>query len=194
MPDYIPATTTSELIPIGDLSLDQRASKRAEIDRNLIDFAVKKAVGVASDLVVRDTLPFTDLGLAGGTTAEEWLITSAGVVGTLLAYVSAKQLSTTQAVAFWGVGSPMASPGVSALKFFFGSSQAQVRAYFQLEQLFSRLESQGYFGTGLYYGPQEYITIDVMPISAFAASTEKLTLLARTVDPFGQTISAKNAT
>jgi hypothetical protein len=193
MPDTVPATTTSELIPIGDLSLQERASIRSIVDSNLVDIAIRRSISNdPGNLVVRDILPYTDLGLTGSSNAEEWLITSAATAGTLLNYINARQLTTTQAAAFFGVGSPMASPQVSALKFYYGSANAQVKAYFQLEQLFSRLESQGYFGAPLYYGPQEFLTVQVMPISSFAASTERLTLIGRIVDLFGQTISAHN--
>lgn len=194
MADRIPLTTTSYVIPIGDLSLDSRGNVRDTVDAGLVQFALdRKITTEASALVVRDVLPFTDLGLAGQTNSEDWLIVGAATAGTLLNYLAAKQLTTTQAIAFYGVGSPMASPGVSGLKFLFGNSGAQVKAYYHLQQLFMRLEYAGYFGSPLYYGPQEYVQIQVMPITSFAQNTEYLTLFAREVEQFGFTISAKNA-
>ena len=194
MADLIPAATTSVLIPIGDLSLADRATMRAEVDANLVEFAIQKRITTdPKELVVRDTEPFTDLGLTGSSNGEDWLIPGAATAGTLLQYFN-RTLSQTQAIAFYGAGSPMAAPQVSALKFFFGSTQAQTRAYYNLEKLWLRLETDGYFGTPLFWGPQEVVTVSVMPISNFAAGTERLILHARTVEQFGQTISAKNAT
>lgn len=194
MPDLTPLTTKSELIPIGDLSLAERAEMRSIIDENLVNIALeRKIANAAKALVVRDMLPFTDMGLTGQSSSEDWLITGAATAGTPLNYINAKQLTTTQAAAFFGVGSPMASPQVSALKFYYGSALAQVKGFYQLQKLFVRLESDGYFGAPLYYAPQEYLSVQVIPISSFAANTEYLTLHGRMVDLFGQTISAENA-
>jgi hypothetical protein len=186
-------STLSELIPIGDLSMDQRDTVRKSVDIALVKTAISKAVSNnPAGLVVRDLLPFTDLGLTGNTSAESWLITNAATAGTLLNYINAKQLSTTQCAGFWGVAGGVAPSNVSAVKFFFGAANAQIKAFVQIQQLLSRLEPEGLFSTPIIYVAQDTLSVQVMPTTSFAANTEQLILLSRMCDQFGQTISAHN--
>lgn len=186
-------TTLSEIVPLGDLSAEERRYIRQTVDVNLVKLAILKAISNdPSGLVLRDLLPYTDLGLTGATNGNEWLITSAATAGTLLQYFS-YQLSTTQCFAFWGVSlSPDSVSNISTLRFLFGPGGAQVKAYFQLEQLYNRLEPQGYFSSPLYYVAQDTVICQVGPLTSFAASSERLPLLARVVDQFGNVISAHN--
>lgn len=183
-------TNPSKLQPIGDLSLAQRSDIRGNVDQQLTDlFLSSGVVNSDNEIVLRDMLPYTDMGLTGGTNGETWLITAAGTAGTAISYINAKQLTTTQCAAFYGVASYMATPNISRVSFLLGSGSATTRFVVQLEPLFSRLEVAGYLATPMSYKPNQYITVSVMPFRSFAANSEYLTLLGRMADQIGQTIS-----
>jgi hypothetical protein len=193
--DRTPQSTLSELIPIGDLDIPTRQRMRSDVDVALVATALEKKVSnQPSGIVVRDTLPTTDMALTGGASAtgDQWIVAAAGVAGTAQNYINALQLTATQCCGFWGVAQAVAVSNVGRLTFFLGPAQGQTKGIFQLEQLISRLESEGYFSTPLIYVAQDIITVAVKPFNAFAANTERLVLLSRMADQFGTTISAHN--
>lgn len=180
----------SKSIPIGDLALAERRGIRDNTDAQLLDlFLASGVVTAENEAVLRDALPTTDFALTGGTSANWWLITALGTAGTEQNYISALQLTTTQAAGFYGVASPMAAPNIGRIRFALGPSLTTIRGVFQLEAAWSRLEPAAYWSTPILYKPQQVITVAVTPFRSFAANSEQLTIYARMIDPLGTTVS-----
>lgn len=180
----------SYIVPVGDLSLAERNQIRMNARQQALNLFMEARIATdENQAVVRDGLPFTDFGLTGGTSGNEWLITGAGTAGTEINYINALQLTTTQTCSFYGIGSPMATPNIGRVRFFLGPASATVRQVVQLEKLYSRLEQVGYLGTPVSYNPQAVITVGATPFNAFAANTERLTLLVVVCDKIGTTVS-----
>lgn len=179
-------SSKSYLLPIGDLTLQERQEIRANVnmvlDANASRLAIRDRL---EDLIIRDTLPNTDLGLAA---QEDWLIAGAGVVATELQYISAA-LAQDRVIAFFGVGSETAAASISRIRLTLGAASTTVRGLFQLEALNTRLEPAGYFSSPIVFTKQETARIMVMPRLAFAANSERLTLFARTIEPIGAVVS-----
>jgi hypothetical protein len=180
--------TRSYLIAAGDLSLDDRKSLRSNSDEVLKAAATRLAIrDRLEDLIIRDTLPNADLALA---TSDDWLVAGAGVAGTELQYIGTT-LAVDRCVAFYGVGSESVPQQISRVRLTLGAASAQIRGVFQLEQLNSRLEPLGYFSESIVFTRQEFVRIMVMPrTGGFAANTQRLHFLARTIEPIGSTVSA----
>lgn len=191
--DLVRRATKSYLIAVGDLSLDDRKAMRVNADQKLVVAAAKLAIrDMPEDLIIRDTLPNTDLTLAPAAPAatDEWLVAGAGVAGTDLQYVGAA-LAVDRCVVFYGVGSETAPQQISRVRLTLGAASAQIRGVFQIEQLNSRLETLGYFSEGVLFTRQEFVRIMVMPrTGGFAANSQRLHFLARTIEPIGAVVSA----
>ena len=178
--------TSSYLIPVGDLSLEDRQALRRDADRKLIMNALDARIkSDDKDLLIRDTLPNTDLGLAA---QEDWLIAGAGILATELQYLSAA-VANNRVIGFFGVSVESAPASISRLRLTLGAASAQTRGSYQLEQLYSRLEPAGYFSELVQFVQIEVCRIMVMPRLAFVANSERLAFMARTVEPIGGVIS-----
>lgn len=179
--------TKSYLIPLSDLTLSDRQDIRINVQAVLESNAQRLAIrDRIEDLVIRDTLPNTDLGLAA---QEDWLVAGAGVLATELQYISAA-IAQDRCIAFYGVGYESAAQSISRIRFTLGAASTTVRGVFQLEQMFDRLEPAGYFSSPIVYTRQETARIMVMPRIAFGANTERVHLLGRTIEPIGAVVSA----
>jgi hypothetical protein len=192
------AFTKSYLIPVGDLTLEDRRSLRADVDEKLRASALSLAIQPDdSSLLIRDTLPNTDFGVGiggpgvGAGTAEDWLDQIAGVAGTEHQYFVAV-LANDRCVGFWGVAAESAPPSISRIRLTLGAASAQTRGVFQLEPLYSRLEAAGLFSEAVIFKKQETVRVMVMPRLAYAILTERLVLLARTIEPIGAVVSASS--
>ena len=192
MPD-VPNATKSYLIPIGDLTLADRAEIRANVQKllesNALNLAIRPSIG---DMIIRDTLPFTDLaipGVGGVVPEESWLIPGPGIVGTELQYFS-NAIAQSRIVSFFGVGVESAAASISVIRLTLGPASRTSRAVFQLDPLYSRLEPAGYFSSPVVFTRTETCRTMVMPRIAFAVNTERLHLLARTIEPIGDIVSA----
>lgn len=191
----MPKGTKSYLIPVGDMTLTDRKNTRINCDDILMERAI--ALGIQTDpekLVIRNALPNTDLGVgiggpaAGAGTAEDWLIQAAGVLGVELQYF-ASLLAIDRVMAFYGISVEAAPPSISRVRLTLGAASPQVRGVFQLEELYSRLETAGYFSEAVVFIRNDTIRCMVMPRLAFAVLTERLTLMARIVETIGQVVS-----
>lgn len=186
------AATKSYIIPIGDLSLDDRKGMRANVDEKLIVIAgMLKIRPSEDDLVIRDTLPNFDLGLTDVAAAvtDSWLVPGAGVVGTPLQYF-APVIAQDHALAVFGFETENATPSISRVALTQGPASAQSRGVYQVESLYTRLEPVGYLSEAIPFNRGEVFRTMVVPRLAFAVFTERFHLLARTVEPIGFIISA----
>ena len=195
------AFTKSYLIPVGDLTLESRRDMRASVDECLRVAALGVAIQPDdSTLLVRDTLPNTDLGVglgapaAGAGTAEDWLIQAAvllAAVGVEIPYFTSI-IANDRCIAFWGVSVEAAPASISRVRLTLGATSTQTKGVFQLEQLYGRLETVGYFSEAIIFKRVETCRVMVMPRLAFAALSERLGLLARTIEPIGAVVSASS--
>ena len=189
--------TYSYLIPKGDLSLSDRAGMRAEADHDLVQKAVDLSIKTdPNDLLVRDTLPYTDLNMSDASAAhdESWILANAGVVGTdAVMFVNA--IPQNKVVSFWGVSVEGPVNAVSRIKLGIGTGSAlsTTLAIFQLEELYSALEPVGYFSQGIMFVQLDNAMGLVMPRIAFPAYQQRLALLARTCEPIMTLISRPSA-
>ncbi len=180
--------TKSYLLAIGDLSMPDRQAIRGNCDQLLLRAAEKLAIRANDDdLIIRDCLPGTDLGLVANQ--DDWLVAGAGVQATELQYIGS-QLSVDKCVAFFGVSFESAPNDISRLRLTLGAASGQIRGVYQVEQLNSRLEPVGYFSEPVVFIRQEYVRILVMPRVAFVANSQRVALLSRTIEPIGATVSA----
>ena len=170
----------SYLIPISDMTLDDRKATRVIVDTNLAETAVEREKIKAryEDLVIRDIEPVADLGMAA---TDDWLIAGLGVAATELVYVNAA-LAVNRCASFYGVSYESPAQSLSRIRFSLTATGAN-RGRFRLEQLYSRLEPAAYFSDQPMFVPNDTITVSVMPRIAFAANTERVTLLGRVIEP-----------
>lgn len=179
--------TRSYFIPVGDLSLDDRKALRANADDVLKNSAVRLGIRDRyDDLIIRDTLPNTDLSLAA---QDDWLIAGAGILATELQYTSFA-IPIDRCIAFYGVNYETVPASISRVRMTLGAASGQIRGVFQIEKMNSRLETVGYFSETILFTRQEVCRIMVMPRLAFAANSQRLGFEARTIEPIGQTVSA----
>lgn len=178
-------TIGSYLIAVGDLSLDERRRMRHDVDQGLLDNAISLRIRDSeNDLIIRDALPNTDLGLAA---TEDWLIAGVGVAGTELQYFN-PTLAITRVLAFFGVSVEAAPAAISRVRLTQGATSTTVKGVYQLEQLYSRLEPTGYFSEAVYFPLNQVVRVMVMPRIAFAANTQRLAFLARIIEPTGDVV------
>lgn len=194
------AATTSYLIPVGDLTLDERRALRNDVDRQLAAVAGPGGQVIVTDprnLLIRDCLPNTDFGVGiggpavGAGTAEDWLEQIAGVVGAEHQYFAAV-LPVDRCVGFYGISVETAAAPVSRVRLTLGAASAQIRGVYQLEKLYTRLETAGYYSEAVIFTRNETVRVMVMPRIAYAALGNRLELLARTAEPIGGVVSAKS--
>lgn len=178
--------TKSYSIPISDLTLAERQNVRAAVDANLLTAALKTAIrDDPSQLIIRDALPNLDLGLAA---TDDWLIAGVGVAGTELQYIS-QLIAQTQAIGVYGVSIEQANPAISRIRLSLGPASNTTLAQYQIEDTYPRLEPVAYFSEPTVFPKNVTARIMVMPRTAFAANTQRLQLLARTIEPLGDVIS-----
>lgn len=181
----------SFLIPWAEDDKQMHDRQRKAADQSLLKTAIEQTIRQnPSDLQVRDTLPGTDLSINNGGSSpaylEKWIIPSALVAGTEVNYVNLS-LPNNKAVAFYAVGSPMASPSITRIRFL--QNTAAVTGVFQTELMNLMEQPFAYLNTFQLFIPQQQATIAVLPWQAQNANTEQLTFAARTIEPVGTVIT-----
>jgi len=194
------APTTSYLIPVGDLTLDQRLTLRNNVDDLLEQQCGPGGLSIVTDprnLLIRDSLPNTDFGVGiggpavGAGTDESWLEQIAGVAGVEHQYFVAV-LPVDRCIGFYGISVESAPAPVSRVRLTLGAASAQIRGVYQLEKLYTRLETAGYFSEAVIFTRNETVRVMVMCRLAYAALVNRLELMARTAEPIGGVVSAKS--
>lgn len=194
------ALTKSYLVPLSDLSLEDRRAMREDADLNILGAALDlKFKSSGQDLVIRDILPTTDLVVGSGLiatpatpAAEDWILPAAGVVGTESQWFSAL-LGVDRAMGFYGISVEATPTPISRLRLTLGANSTTVRGVFQLDQLNSRLETIGYFSETVVFVRNDTIRAMVMPRIAYAALSQRVALMGRIVEPIQNTVSAPSA-
>jgi len=196
MPAGISANTTkSYLVPIGDLSLGDRQKMRAHCDDVIVDLALTRAIKPAPEqLIVRDCLPNTDMGVAapGGAALaaqESWLVPALAAVAAETQFFSIV-VPVDRIIGFFGCAPETVPYVFSRLRITLGVTSQQARGVFQLEQLNARLEPVGYFSETVAFANSEVIRTMLMARAAAALNTQVFPLYARTCEAIGATVSA----
>jgi len=170
----------SYIIPFSELDLADIASIKMQVIDALMSVATKMT-GLSSDqLVVRNILPATDLGLAN----EHWE-TPTLTANTWTNYFT-KQLDEQQFIVFYGVSNLSPDPKVTALRFKVGSGTGtKTLDVVQLEELYTNTErTDGFFKRPIIYKERQYVNVDVY---SKADGVEPLVLRGFVIEPAGRT-------
>lgn len=186
----------SGAIPIGELSLNQRAGMRTDAVNQLAERAttVKRIVGNRKELVIRQILPNTDLGVlaaGGGAAGNRWLVDVALAAADPAARVAWINIALAQnrMLVIYGGAALSAIPAVAALFFQSGPGGATVRAIAQLEDCYAMLETAYYLTKAALWDPQETVFISIVPRIVAAADTDFHLLKGYIAEPVGEFIS-----
>ena len=168
------------VIPTHELDIGDVVSIKQQVIDALLRVATRMTGLDKGQLVVRNILPATDLGLP----SEHWE-TPALTANDWTNYFT-KQLDEQQFVAFYGVTNLSPDPKVTALRFKVGQGAGtKTLDVIQLEELYSNtMKTEGYFKKPILYKQRQYVNVDVY---ATAAGTEPLVLRGFVVEPAGRT-------
>lgn len=167
------------VIPASELNVEDIISIKQQVIDALFKVAMKMTGLTKDQLVVRNLLPKTDLGLTNeywetpSLTANDWT------------NYFTKQLDQQQFVVFYGVANLSPSPKATALRFKVGRGEGtKTLDVIQLEELYTNtVRSDGFFKRPIIYKERQYVNVDVY---SKAAGTEPLMLRGFAVEPAGR--------
>jgi len=169
-----------KLIPIKQLTLEDLARIKASIKEKLIREVSARLAIPREQVVVRDLLPKTDMGL----TTEVW-ITPTLAANAWTKYFD-KELPNRRFVAFYGVANNAADPIATGVYLKLGPTGATARAVWEIEELYADEIPVGVTDEIILYRGGEHIFVEVY---AKAAGTEPLVLLGMVGEPYGELVS-----
>lgn len=185
----------SGAIPIGELSLDERRRMRLDGLNQLKNRAitVKSLAGSPQELVIRDILPNTDLGIAAagaGAAANRWVVDVALAVdpAARVAWVNVA-LAVNRMLLIYGGAALSAVPAIATLFFQSGPGGATVRALAELESCYAMLETAYYLAKAALWDPQETVFISVVARATVAADVDLHVLRGAVAEPLGEFLS-----
>lgn len=167
-----------------ELSTSQLISMRDDVKAKLLAFAVKETGKNASEFVIRDVLPSTDLGF----NSEKWCNQAAHTLSTW-AVDFYKELPKTKFVAFYGAVNLSDTPYIILVKFQIGANGQTVKDIISLSRMRAEEAVKCYFEPILYKGA-ETIYVSMYTDTTIAQYGEALELLALVAEPYGEVISA----
>jgi hypothetical protein len=187
----------SGAIPIGELSLDERRRMRLDALTQLRNRAinVKSLAGSPSELVIRDILPMTDLGLApaglGVGVDNWWVVDVAAAILPTAARVNWINiaLAVNRMLVIYGGAALSANPAIATLFFQSGPGGATVKGVVQLEACYAMLEPAYYLAKACLWDPQETVFISFLPRINVAADTDRHVLRGAIAEPLGEFLS-----
>lgn len=167
-------------------------SALAAVKKNLIValFDAVRGVYNAQDLIYRDLTPqdISPDSTSGDTTAV--LNNPSALVASVWSndVFSGPTLDTNQAIGIYGYGALSAVPHIKGLRFGLGS--AKKLAQLNLDVLYTQQEDSAlYFGTPITWGPQQYLSVDLLADAAVSANAENFSLFGFVVEPAGKTVA-----
>lgn len=185
----------SGAIPIGELSLDDRRRMRLDALTQLRSRAitVKHLAGNPSELVIRDILPMTDLGLSPvgvGVADNYWVVDIAAATGAAarINWINIA-LAVNRMLVIYGGAALSASPMIATLFFQSGPGGATVKGVVQLEACYAMLEPAYYLAKACLWDPQETVFISFVPRLNAAADTDRHVLRGAIAEPLGEFLS-----
>lgn len=163
------------------LTIEEKKKIEDDVIARLIQEAVsQKVVTKEDDLVIRDIMPNTDLGL----TNEYW----AEVLATPNAWNAAiinVTLPKDKIIAFYGVKNKAAVMLSSMVRF--NLAQAKVKDIWEVEDIQTELNAEALAETPVLYNNSEVIRIDMYCMGL--AGTDELMLIGKVAEPKGKLIS-----
>ncbi len=176
----------SYLVSSEDLTSPEIKMLRDRAAQRLLDQAITEGfISSAAEAVVRDGLPNTDFGLA----QRLWAVPAAAlplVAGTQFTYVNFA-VPNNKVIAVYGLGIRDARMNVSSISFQEGAG-ATTYAVFELEQLYTRMETAGYFSMPVIYPPNKTMFIVGTPGAADALAPQ-ITLYTLVLEQLGANVS-----
>jgi len=169
-----------KLTPIKQLSLADIAAIEASIKERLLDEASRRLARPKEQLVIRDILPKTDLGL----TNEEW-VTPSLTANAWTKYFDIK-LPDTRFICFYGAANNAADPIVTAVMLKMGPAGATTRGSMELEEIYADEVPVGILDEAVLYRGGDHIYVDCW---AKKAGTEPLVLKGMVAEPYGEVVS-----
>ena len=167
------------IVPASELEVADIMAIRQKVIDSLFSVAMKMTGLSRDQLVVRNTLPSTDLGLSN----EVW-VTPSLTANSWTNYIT-NQLDDQRFVAFYGVANLDPDPITTAVRFKLGSGTGtKTLDVVQVEDLYSDSERiDGYLKRPIIYKEKQYVNIDVY---ARDSGTDRLVLKSLTVEPAGR--------
>lgn len=152
------------------------------VDQELIQRAIaKKIAQSASELVVRDILPGTDLNNRSGEvwnqflSAFNWCMNYSG------------KMPDSKIIAIFGAKNKSPNPRSTGIKFLVGAGGAKVKDIWQTEQGYTEENTAVYSKSNIFYMPDETFVIQFYGDAN--VTDERCILLGRVVEPKGEQIA-----
>jgi len=169
----------SYIIPFSELDIAEIAAIKQQVIDALFSVAMKMTGLTRDQLVIRNLLPKTDLGLTNeywetpSLTANDWT------------NYFTKQLAEQQFVVFYGVANLAPDPKATALRFKVGSEAGtKTLDVVQLEELYTNtVRTDGFFKRPIIYKERQYSNVDVY---SKATGTDPLMLRGFVAEPAGR--------
>jgi len=167
------------IVPASELEVADIMAIRQKVIDTLYSVAMKMTGLSRDQLVDRNTLPSTDLGLS-----YEYWVTPSLTANSWTNYIT-NQLDDQRFVAFYGIANPDPDPITTAVRFKLGSGTGtKTLDVVQVEDLYSDSERvDGYLKRPIIYKEKQYVNIDVY---ARDSGTDRLVLKSITVEPAGR--------
>jgi hypothetical protein len=156
---------------------------------------VKRIAGSASELVIRDILPMTDLGIApagiGAGVDNWWVVDIAAAILPTPARINWINiaLAVNRMLVIYGGAALSANPMIATLFFQSGPGGATVKGVVQVEACYAMLETAYYLAKGCLWDPQETVFISFVPRINAAADTDRHVLRGAIAEPLGEFLS-----
>jgi hypothetical protein len=168
----------SELIPIGSIALAEQFRMRQTactrgrkllgtklslpIGAEMSDALVDRDCDYPNDFIVPTAGAAAALGLAGWLSMPMALpATMYSLFATVVPGAVAPVVPNNQAWVFFGVHVLTLNDPITVLQFLTGRAPGIPKATFDVEKLYDRLETSGYFTQPVVYEPQEICTVNI---------------------------------
>ena len=181
----------SQLIHVKELSVDNIRNSKMVTRRKLAELILgASVVTTGKDVVFRDAMANTDLGITNGTDTDEFT-TGAMTAGTDYTYVSLTAgVPQNKRIGFYGmtiVGSYLRPPVIGAL-WLTGNGGANVMGDFDLQSGYGYEERSWFFDNPLIYNALDIITVRLRVAVSTAANALQVVLRALVAEPAGNSV------
>lgn len=188
----------SYAVPTNELTLsDIKAFKAAAVQAGVTRALALGLARVETELVVRNLLPFTDLGAgAVGWALETYRNPAIAAAGWGSAFDTgavpafAPTLANSRVAVFYKFADYSANPVVDGCRFRVGGTGATTKATFQFQlERGAKLEPDVYFTEPVVYDPQDVVYIELYYNAIVGALGEAFAFGAFTIERLGAVIS-----
>ena len=164
----------------GQVPIEEKERTLRAVEDKLLEVAVRETGKRPEEIVIRDVLPATDLGLS----AEKWEVSYSAAGWTT--WIN-KELDDDQFLVIYGVAcADTATPYTTALRFKVGTTGATTKDVVQIEDAFAEENRVKYLRKPLIYKGGDTVYIEAYGTEA---GTDRLILKALIAEPKGKTVS-----